>query len=1089
MTGERHATHEAILDSLRRHARGYAEYLFGPPTTGRLLRAKGGGWQLEYPGNNFVVVDGPNLGGWNCWTSGGNGGLLHATEQQHSCARGEAWRIASAWSAIPLDGSSLPSPAERRVWRETRDAERTKARATGAAQEAAQLDAARQTWAATVPIDGTLGATYLRDTRGIPTPEGGWPAVLRWHPGYRAIVALATDDAGELRAVHRIHLDSAGRNVVIPAGKNGKSRKKKLTDGPRRGALVRLPAFGPAAGTVLRGEGVETGLSGWRATGYETQIVLGALAQTEPVPGRRTILLADDDAPGSTAAAAVDAAQTKWRERGLTFAMATPWAEPRGDKSDFNDVLQAGGLAAVVARIREAVLALDGLQATEGGPVPTQTIEAVRQHQTRDLYDFLMRRIPAEGQPAPAWLVDGATGTGKTETILTMLPDVVYFDKAKRRPSRVAYLTPTGRHAAEIAERNAEISAAADHPLRSAIVRGRGELTCQAMPAVGLALRAGADVKDAVCGAATKLDQQCEHRTSCGYFRQLDPARDADLMILPHDYLTRELPDTRLGDNIGLVVIDEDPTPALTSTVTVPRAMLNAAASTSVLTDGQFDDEATTDLEDLYRRMREALAALATGVPLPQGLREAALTRTALLRAKDLTWRRKVTPDMTPAMSLAARRSVMREVEANHGLPLIASLIKAMLAVVPDDAAPEFDLTAPAGRIRIEGDDAIVIEDKPIARWLRDKPVVILSATADPTVLRRFFANLEAPHQPLPAMPHVTIHQHLTGTGKRALRGKIEDVALWMRLEAAGRPALLVNQLAQDERLRELLPNNFVSLHHGDVAGDNRFGHVELQFIIGAPTMAPQDTADRASAAAGFIVPAKSLEMVPARVTFPDGTGAAYERPGYRDPLLHAAHRHVHDGALNQAIGRGRGVNRTASNPLITHIIGYGEQAYPVDTISLWRRPDRVMRMADAGIIATNAAAMLAQHPDQFSSYEAAEKYLARSGGAAGIEARARQIVAGLPEPWVRATVQPQGQGYRKRDYFVATRKIDELRDSLGPLALFEVRRFTAGRRTPGHRLLDIFQDMSGSLQADHPLTGFDTQKPASRPPRAPPDG
>ena len=44
----------------------------------------------------------------------------------------------------------------------------------------------------------------------------------------------------------------------------------------------------------------------------------------------------------------------RWREAGIDFAVAQPWPERRGDKSDFNDTLRQVGPEAVRERVAEA---------------------------------------------------------------------------------------------------------------------------------------------------------------------------------------------------------------------------------------------------------------------------------------------------------------------------------------------------------------------------------------------------------------------------------------------------------------------------------------------------------------------------------------------------------------------------------------------------------------------------------------------------------------------------------------------------------------------------------------------------------------
>ena len=102
-------------------------------------------------------------------------------------------------------------------------------------------------------------------------------------------------------------------------------------------------------------EGPETGLSVWIATGYATHIALGGMVNHEPPTGQPVVACRDDDPPQSPADKGLFRALAVWRQAGADVRVATPWAERRGDRSDFNDVLQAGGTWAVKARIELAI--------------------------------------------------------------------------------------------------------------------------------------------------------------------------------------------------------------------------------------------------------------------------------------------------------------------------------------------------------------------------------------------------------------------------------------------------------------------------------------------------------------------------------------------------------------------------------------------------------------------------------------------------------------------------------------------------------------------------------------------------------------
>lgn len=221
----------------------------------------------------------------------------------------------------------------------------------------------------------TIGERYLTETRGIPWPDGGWPDCVRFLPDQTvtlkelgadkreisrsfatagALIVAATLPDGSVTGVQRVYLTADAENLRRDDGD-----KLKLSLGVLEGAAARLP--GPSNGPLLLAEGLETGVSLWVATGHETLVALGSLSNLRPPTDRRVVLCRDDDPQHSPADKALAKRLDEWRAAGCDVVVATPWPERRGDKSDFNDVIRAGGAAAVRARIA-AVLDL--------GPAP-----------------------------------------------------------------------------------------------------------------------------------------------------------------------------------------------------------------------------------------------------------------------------------------------------------------------------------------------------------------------------------------------------------------------------------------------------------------------------------------------------------------------------------------------------------------------------------------------------------------------------------------------------------------------------------------------------------------------------------------------
>lgn len=191
---------------------------------------------------------------------------------------------------------------------------------------------------------GTVVERYLHG-RGITARP--LPASIRYraraHGRYGAMVAMATTTTGEVAAVQQVYLTEDGAKAPIPVPK----RTNKARDDWAEQAAVRLPGNPP----LILCEGVETALSLWQATGQEVWACLGvANIGKAPVPANVELIVArDGDPPGSPADRQIRGAVTVLQRRGHTVRVAEPL-----EGTDFNDLLQTGGEAAIRATVGAA---------------------------------------------------------------------------------------------------------------------------------------------------------------------------------------------------------------------------------------------------------------------------------------------------------------------------------------------------------------------------------------------------------------------------------------------------------------------------------------------------------------------------------------------------------------------------------------------------------------------------------------------------------------------------------------------------------------------------------------------------------------
>jgi putative DNA primase/helicase len=1081
-----------IRAALRDRVEALFEKLFGKPT-----RSKGRQWRY-HGGLLLDVRRGTTRGRWFSHTAQDGGGPVEAIRFALGHSVNEAWQWAADYTGIAPPGPDEMTPEERAEWRrqqQTRlDKERKRRDAQEARMRAQKLDEARACWKAGTPIAGTLGdEPYLTTVRCIPRPAEGWPDCIRWlendyswlwKKSGPSVLFAATTPEGEIEAVQQVYLDRHGRNKRRLDGS-----KIKLTRGPRKHstAAVRLPsaASGDFDAPILHSEGCETGLTGWRATGRSAQIWLGGPGMAQLAPGRSHIWLADDDAPGSPAARALEKALDGWRQDGIRVAVATPWAEPRGDKSDFNDVLRQtkdanspdiqaqsrlDGLAAVAARIRLAELALEGLSpAPAPFPLPTATANQVRAAISHALGRFFRAR--GDGS-APRMQLGGLPGSGKSQMTALRLPARLDADRKAGQPHRIVVLTKSHRIAEQLCDRYVKLG------INAATYQSRGDpfldeeesALCKNMVEVKHATIAQEPIGTAVC-MNTKKGTCCRFYRDCataGYYAQLQRAIEADVVFAAHNFFFQEMP-KKLFDNVGTVIIEEDFTSH--GYGTIDRLSIDGLFDGSSLAEHpvlhgkkrahRMNYSATNDLAGLYQKIWRALSDAAEGrITLRAALREQKLTPADIADARTLTWRRKRPAQMYPGMS-PARREELAELAKHHlTLPKIATTLHALEKLARESEGPP-DLFTGAetsnGAFSFSGGRYTVHGLKTPNDWLSELPVLILSATARPDLVQKFFPDVEVVAPPAPALPYQIVHQRLGPAGKSAMtRGKLADLVVEVRLIAATGKTVLVLVHKDHEAAFRGIPG-VSTLHHGDVDGDDDYRDVDVVFQIGAPFAPPAAVARQASAELGRYLEEQKSVRTPCAALMTDGSGVAFERLAYENPAMQRVHAGTYDNAFVQGLGRGRGINRTAANPVEIIIHGNVPLPFPVTTIERRRKPSRVHKQALARRIHTNPHDAVRFHPDLYqrrrdgSVATADWRSTARTQQRWGeVEAAARAIVAEWPEAWDRVTWQPNGQGHKPRDSFAPHADVHALRDEIrrefpDGLALWSVAPFTPG--------------------------------------------
>lgn len=381
------------------------------------------------------------------------GSLLDAVMLANASSFPEAIKWAKSWLGIE---GERPRPAPRP--RPTYDVDTEQQRGK---------DQAALLWRAGRGINGTAAARYLQG-RAI----DGWPAdsvrligardvahiAWRWWR-WPALMFPLTNDAGTVTAVQLIALTDQGE--AAPHWEHG--GKIKMVRGVARGSALRLP--GDASGPLILAEGGETALSIWLATGYETWAVFGAIgrASLDGVPLSRAIVVGrDDDKRTAPARKALREAVARWRRAGRHVVEAQPWSLSRGDKSDFNDVLNLHGPDAVRDRIDAALRP----QATTQGAARKDALLALSTAVGRTV-SYLLAWRGDDGKAPPFKVIRATLGLGKSQAALEAIVDAIGAGH------RIVYSAPTHDLAAELAARAEAIASKRGRAVTVRVWHGR----------------------------------------------------------------------------------------------------------------------------------------------------------------------------------------------------------------------------------------------------------------------------------------------------------------------------------------------------------------------------------------------------------------------------------------------------------------------------------------------------------------------------------------------------------------------------------------------------------------------------------------
>ncbi|MBY8978288.1 hypothetical protein KHP62_20940 [Rhodobacteraceae bacterium NNCM2] len=451
---------------------------------------------------------------------------------------------------------------------------------------------------------------------------------------------------------------------------------------------------------------------------------------------------------------------------------------------------------------------------------------------------------------------------------------------------------------------------------------------CRDLPAVEAAIAAGGDIQSSACD--DRNGNRCAFFETCLKQANRREVAEADIVVAAYDALyTGFAIET---SSIGAILIDEacwQRAESRTEGIILERF---AAEPLSGMRCGKLRDEmfaAMADLQALRRRVADALLENGPGAVSRQCALQGGATAEACRLGVQLEKRRLRDTGLRPGAAPELQKAARKIAADNGRIRRNMAFWQALAAFLEGGASVSGRLQIREGKLPTGEHEVVVHHIAHLHRNLKDIPILHLDATLRPDLARTVLPRLEVA-EIAAAAPNMTLGLVCGGFGKSALiadpRASEEEnrrrasklgnctahVAWQARRVAPGR--VLVITYKDCEAAFQGIPG-VETAHFNAVAGLDGWGEVALLIVIGRPL--PRDT-DAAAMAGAFFDRVATGGYRPALngVTMSDGRVRGVRTLVHADDRAETLRAAICDDELVQAIGRGRCVNRSASNPL-----------------------------------------------------------------------------------------------------------------------------------------------------------------------------
>jgi hypothetical protein len=467
----------------------------------------------------------------------------------------------------------------------------------------------------------------------------------------------------------------------------------------------------------------------------------------------------------------------------------------------------------------------------------------------------------------------------------------------------------------------------------------QNQAMCPFHEAADLVSARGGDPTTTLCHTKNGQERLCKFHSTCGYRRQQIGLGTRKIIIMPHAMLS-----LALRENMGkpvLLFIDEDPYAALIDDrISFPLDDIIAPLKVPPPgPKGKPDDvDPTKFLASALRQVHDVLNE-ASGVVGTLGLPSAddAVKSINLLYRIVGSLPCSLKPNPTP-----------KSVEKYSGTGALAKRVFSLISLLK--AIKRSSDKEQVIGCRVKKREVTVLLKKAVNKSYADVPTIILSATAEPLILKKWWRRLEASRTEIPDAPNETVgHYNIKATAELLADGKalMKKVAAFVfRLShlyrgsgGDGPDGVVIMQKAPAERLKEVAPSNVAVANFGAVAGLNDYQNVGFQLIVGRPLPHPDVLELMAEVIKGDVIDRGDADFYmgwypkrPEPIKLKCGGIVPTKTEYHPDPIANAVLKTIRDGEVAQA-NRGRGLRRGVNNPLTTIFVSQQVPPVPVDEI------------------------------------------------------------------------------------------------------------------------------------------------------------